>query len=283
MSDSSGLGFGGVLLGFGVGWVVIQYFGVSWDVVPYLLILAGIGIIISSLAFRHQRSQVSELTGGVIGGLMIAIVISSVFGFSNIFPFGRRITGSGVVVDKDYDYQGFSVVEAGNGFNVEVIQDDEYSISVSIDDNALDFLEVSKSDETLSIDLEPGIYSGLKLEAKITMPTLEGLHLSGGASGDVSGFSSTRDIELELSGGSEIRMVGSAGDLTVDASGGSRVNLSNLICNDADINFSGGSNGSVHVEGILDANLSGGSQLTYYGDPELGDISTSGGSAINPK
>lgn len=88
---------------------------------------------------------------------------------------------------------------------------------------------------------------------------------------------------MALLGGSEIKMTGSAGDLTIDASGGSRINLSNLICNDADVILSGGSQGSVHVEGILDTSLSGGSQLTYYGEPELGDIPTSSGSTIKPK
>ena len=283
MSRSSSIGFGGVLLGFGVGWVAIRYLGASLDVLPYILILAGVGVVLSSLLFRQQKSMVSELTGGLIGGLVIAVVFSSVFGFTSFFPFGSSITGSGVIVNREFDYQGFTVVDAGYGFNVEIAQGDDYSVSISIDDNVLEHLEVSKSGDTLSIGLEPQSYQRLNLEAMITMPSLNGVTLSGGSHGDVSGFSSSRDFSLELSGGSEIRMVGSAGDIEIDASGGSRVYLSDFICNDADIQFSGGSNGAVYVEGTLDANLSGGSHLTYYGDPDLGDIDTSGGSTINPK
>jgi hypothetical protein len=280
MSKSSGLGLGGVLIGFGIGWIAIRYLGASWNVVPYLLILAGVGVIFSSMVFRQRNNQMSELTGGVIGGVIIAVVFSSVFGFSNLFPFGGGITGSGNIISREFDYTDFSVVDAGYGFNVKIVQDEDYSIVVSFDDNVLEYLEVSVSGDTLTVGLEPGSYRLLSLDVVISMPSLDGLMLSGGSNGDVSGFSSLQGISLGLSGGSEVIIVGSASDLVVDASGGSRVYLSEFICGDAEINFSGGSNGSIYVTGTLDANLSGGSHLTYYGNPELEDISTSGGSTI---
>lgn len=280
MSKSSGLGLGGVLIGFGIGWIAIRYLGSSWNIVPYLLILAGFGVILSSMVFRQRENQMSELTGGVIGGVIIAVVFSSIFGFSNLFPFGGGITGSGNIISREFDYTDFSVVDAGYGFNVKIVQDEDYSILVSFDDNVLEYLEVSVSGDTLTVGLEPGSYRLLSLDVVISMPSLDGLMLSGGSNGDVSGFSSLQGISLELSGGSEVIIVGSASDLTLDASGGSRVYLSEFICGDAEINFSGGSNGSIYVTGTLDANLSGGSHLTYYGNPELEDISTSGGSTI---
>jgi hypothetical protein len=280
MSKSSGLGLGGVLIGFGIGWIAIRYLGASWNVVPYLLILAGVGVIFSSMVFRQRNNQISELTGGVIGGVIIAVVFSSVFGFSNLFPFGGGITGSGNIISREFDYTDFSVVDAGYGFNVKIVQDEDYSIVVSFDDNVLEYLEVSVSGDTLTVGLEPGSYRLLSLDVVISMPSLDGLMLSGGSNGDVSGFSSLQGISLGLSGGSEVIIVGSASDLVVDASGGSRVYLSEFICGDAEINFSGGSNGSIYVTGTLDVNLSGGSHLTYYGNPELEDISTSGGSTI---
>jgi hypothetical protein len=280
MSKSSGLGLGGVLIGFGIGWIAIRYLGASWNVVPYLLILAGVGVIFSSMVFRQRNNQMSELTGGVIGGVIIAVVFSSVFGFSNLFPFGGGITGSGNIISREFDYTDFSVVDAGYGFNVKIVQDKDYSIVVSFDDNVLEYLEVSVSGDTLTVGLEPGSYRLLSLDVVISMPSLDGLMLSGGSNGDVSGFSSLQGISLGLSGGSEVIIVGSASDLVVDASGGSRVYLSEFICGDAEINFSGGSNGSIYITGTLDVNLSGGSHLTYYGNPELEDISTSGGSTI---
>ena len=75
----------------------------------------------------------------------------------------------------------------------------------------------------------------------------------------------------------------SADDLTVDASGGSTLDLEDLSVHDASINFSGGSSGTISLDGPLDADLSGGSRLWYVGSPTLGNIDTSGGSSLQKK
>jgi hypothetical protein len=144
-------------------------------------------------------------------------------------------------------------------------------------------LDVRKDGDTLKIGLDPGDYARVNLVARITMPSLNDIEFSGGTRGEISGFTSTRDFEVDLSGGSWVIIDGSAGDLVMDASGGSHFDFSEFTVNDADVELSGGSNGSVYVGGRLDADFSGGAHLDYYGDPELGSIETSSGSTISPK
>ncbi len=69
----------------------------------------------------------------------------------------------------------------------------------------------------------------------------------------------------------------------MDASGGSTLDLENFPVHDASIGFSGGSSGTIRLDGTLDADLSGGSRLFYVGSPTLGDIDTSGGSGLQKK
>ena len=88
---------------------------------------------------------------------------------------------------------------------------------------------------------------------------------------------------LSLSGGSGVTIKGEANDLTIDASGGSQLELSSFLVNNANINLSGGSQGTIKLDGTLDANLSGGSHLWYIGNPTKGDINISGGSTIEKK
>ena len=283
MSRSSGLGFGGVLLGVGIGWVALNYLDVSFDVLPYLLILVGIGIVASSVLFKGQNRAMGELAGGLIGGLFLAVIFSGVFGLTDLFPFGSDITGSGDIVSKTFDIQDFSAIDAGYGFSLAVTQGDEYSLAVSVDDNVLDRLDVRKDGDTLNIGIDPGDYARLNLVARITMLSLNSVEFSGGTRGEISGFTSTHDFEVVLSGGSWAIIEGSAGDLVIGASGGSHFDFSEFTVNDADVELSGGSNGSVYVGGRLDAALSGGAHLDYYGDPELGNIETSSGSTISPK
>ena len=76
-------------------------------------------------------------------------------------------------------------------------------------------------------------------------------------------------------------LVGEANDLTIDASSGSVLELSNFTVHDVSVELSGGSISTVNLDGRLDADLSGGSQLWYIGDPTLGNIETSSGSRVN--
>jgi len=80
MSDQ-GMGFGGFLLGLGVGWYVFRYVTADVDMIGYLLILAGAGIIVNAFLSRgRRRSPIQGLFGGLIGGLFLALFITQGFG-----------------------------------------------------------------------------------------------------------------------------------------------------------------------------------------------------------
>jgi len=71
--------------------------------------------------------------------------------------------------------------------------------------------------------------------------------------------------------------------MTADVSGASRFNLGGFMVNNADVTFSGASNGTVNLSGKLDANLSGASKLSYIGEPTMGNVNTSGASTLSKK
>jgi hypothetical protein len=169
------------------------------------------------------------------------------------------------------------------GFRVEITESSTFSVRVTVDDNVVDKLRVTKTGDTLSLALDPGIYTFMSLRAVVTMPDIEGLELSGGSRGAISGFVGLASLDLELSGGSHVEVDGSAGDLMVDASGGSTLDLEDFPVHDASITFSGGSSGTINLDGSLDADVSGGSRLWYVGNPTLGDIDTSGGATVQKK
>jgi len=134
------------------------------------------------------------------------------------------------------------------------------------------------------------------------MPQLRGLTVSGASRGDIYDFSSTEDlditvsgasrvngditagnVEFDISGASTIQLEGSANDMVASVSGASRLNLGGFTVNNADVDFSGASSGTVNLNGRLDADLSGASRLWYIGEPIMGTINTSGASTISKK
>ena len=280
------------------------------------------------MPFCKKRGAISTLTIVliVLVVVVVAVGVTAVF-LLRFWPSGQvvgRVVGSGNLVTEEMDFSDFTIVEVGSAFEVEITQSDSYSVSITADDNLLDYIQVSKTGDTLTIGLKSGYsYQSLTLRAKITMPELYELELSGATRGSVEGFSSSHrfilglsgassldmfdmsagDIEIDLSGASRvtgditasgdapftlsgastIELEGTANDLLIGASGASNLELSDFHVHNANVNLSGGSRATVNLDGRLDAELSGGSHLHYIGEPTLGDINTSGGSTVSKK
>jgi len=216
---------------------------------------------------------------------------------------GRLVTGSGDLKTEEKDFSEFTRVEASHGFEVEITRSLAYSLSITTDNNILKYVEVSKDGETLKIGLKPRVTAGpVTLIAKINMPDLYGINLSGGSRTSITGFSSSHDFSVELSGGSRVTgdtkagnvdfnlsggsqgvLEGTADDLVINCSGGSQLDLEAFSVDNAEVHLSGGSRATVNVGGTLDVDLSGGSRVIYVGGPTLGDIDLSGGSVVAKK
>ena len=241
-------------------------------------------------------------TSIAVAGLMAVLLI---LGLSAgcLDGLGYDVTGSGDLTTETFNFSDFSRVEAHSGFQIELTQSNTFSIEITADDNIHEFIEVEKSGETLSIRLRGNrFYHSVTLRAKVTMPELYKIELSGGSQGSITGFSSSHDFEvemsggsrlsgditasdtvLELSGGSQANLEGEGDDLTVDTSGGSQLDLEDFLIDNANIKISGGGRATVNVSGTLDVDLSGGSRVLYVGDPTLGSVKLSGDSRVSEK
>jgi hypothetical protein len=90
----------------------------------------------------------------------------------------------------------------------------------------------------------------------------------------------TETLRLANSGGGVASIAGATATAEVEMSGGGDFDAENLQVVELVINASGGGSATVWVINRLDADLSGGSSLSYYGQPEIVNRNTSGGSSI---
>jgi hypothetical protein len=89
MSDSPAMGFGGFLVGLGVGWYVFTTLEITGNLFAWLIILCGAAIVLSSLLKWGQRDRgLGGIVGGVIGGLILSLFITTGFGFIDVFDGG---------------------------------------------------------------------------------------------------------------------------------------------------------------------------------------------------
>ena len=109
------------------------------------------------------------------------------------------------------------------------------------------------------------------------------IELEASGASRVTGSIAAGDAEFDVSGASTVTLAGSANDIVVDASGASHVGLGDFPVNNAEVKLSGASRATVNLSGRLDVDLSGASNLSYIGEPTMGDISISGASTISSK
>jgi len=256
----------------------------------------------------------------------VLIISGMLAGCDSVVPGGSILEGDTVTEELTFD--NFSGIDVGSAFDVTITRADSYKVVITADETLYDYIEVTKSGGILQIYLKPHhIFTdftiGAKtLKAEITLPVLTNLALSGATSGTMTGFVSTEDIILNISGASslkiigggfddvkcevsgasrisgnitadDIRMVvsgaskadlsGTAGDMILEVSGASKADLASLNIDNADIELSGASAATVNVKENLNPVLSGASSLYFYGNPNMGDLEVSGASTIKHK
>jgi hypothetical protein len=237
--------------------------------------------------------------------VLFVTAITALAMLSGCFPIvvgGEQVVGSGRAITEEYDFSGFTRVNVGSAFEVDVNQGDNYAVAVTVDDNIVQYLDVRLDGDTLRIGLKPTIRFGFRntvLRAEVTMPELEGLDVSGATRTRVNGFSSDKMVEIEVSGASQLTGDVSSSEMNIEASGASRVELNgetgrldarasgastlrlqDLSSTDTRVNASGASTIVVNPSGRLTGDASGASTVRYSGSPASVQVDTSGASSV---
>ena len=198
---------------------------------------------------------------------------------------------------------GFDAIEVGGGIDLFVRKGEGFVVEVEATEKDAAKIVTEVVGKTLQIRRETSFdfFNWGDLGAvHVTLPALVALDASGGSdvraegmfSGDnlridASGGSDvTIDVtagvlDLEVSGGSDMRISGSARSARVESSGGSDLNASALTVDEADVDSSGGSDLRIAVRQKIVADASGGSDITYTGQPASVSVNTSGGAEIH--
>jgi len=183
----------------------------------------------------------------------------------------NQINGSGNAVETAFDFDSFSAVSVSETCSLTVTQGDNFSILITSDDNLAEYVEVTESENTLSLGLKSGYsYNNIIFEARVTMPDLKGLSANGATRVQTSGFDTSETVNISVDGASEVSMdyVGT-GALDANVNGASELILNtqtvsgdiDFDCNGASyLKFtaaSGSSNAEINCEGASDIEMKG--------------------------
>jgi hypothetical protein len=231
------------------------------------------------------------------------------------------IAGTGDIITRTYDFDGFNRIEVSTAFEVEVTPSQSYSVSITGFQNLFDYFEVEKTSDTLKIHMKQGTFTTSNPRVVITLPTLTYLSIAGASHGSVKGFVSSSDLTLQvigassldivmtvgksdvevigasqlhgsltttdcrakLSGASRMEISGFAETLDIEVSGASTADMFGFSTKDVWTDISGASTLNLTVNRKLNVQVSGASTLNYKGTPELGKMDISGASSLHKK
>jgi Putative auto-transporter adhesin, head GIN domain len=179
---------------------------------------------------------------------------------------GGSLSGSGKMATRDLAIEGFTGIDARNGFDVTVTGGDAFKVAVTSDDNVLDAISVKKVGDRLQLAVDGRGQSvhTTRLEAAIMMPELK---------------------EVSLDSGSRLTVADPAPrgtSLKLTQKAGTHSDLSAMPVQTANVTLDAGSSADVNVTEKLDYTLRAGSKLRYTGNPAIGVGKNLEGSSATP-
>jgi hypothetical protein len=229
---------------------------------------------------------------------------------------------------KEFNYSGFTRINVRFAMEVEIIRADSFSVTVTGSDALLDNLYASLEGDRLILGYNLNLVSFFtapftRAHARITLPDLRELNISGAAKGVLKGFNSQNDfslyitgashleisdvsvgsmrwdlsgasringqmkvsgnVDFRITGASRIDLKGSAQDMDLEATGASHIDLLDFVIRNARVKLSGASRSTVNMNGKLDVDLGGASNLEYAGQVTMGDVRVTGASTLKKR
>jgi hypothetical protein len=178
------------------------------------------------------------------------------------------VKGSGTLKTEPRPLPSFTEVSLASIVDAEITTGPTAQLELTGDDNLLPLIKTEVHGDQLEIRSQENMRPSQHIKAKITVPRLTKLDISGTGDAQLNHIDSDA-LAISVSGTGDVRGTGHAGRLTVDVSGTGDVRLTALSAEQARVNDSGTGDIDVTVNQTLDANLSGTGDVTYHGSPSV--------------
>jgi len=207
------------------------------------------------------------------------------------------VPGSGNAKTEVRNPPAFTAVSVAGAIDADIAIGPESRVEITGDDNIVPLITTEVRGDRLEIGSRKTFRTRVHLVAKITVPRLTGIALTG--SGDITAHGvQTERLEVnlsgsgtihadrvqadrlavDLSGSGTIRVDGTAHEAQIELIGSGTVALEQLAAERATVSLSGSGDIAVAASRALDVSITGSGDVTYRGDPELKKKITGSGS-----
>lgn len=213
------------------------------------------------------------------------------------------IQGSGRVVKQSRPVQKFDAVEIGGIGELTATQGNKESLTVEAEDNIASLITTEVKNDCLYIQVKPDVNlrPNKPIRYTLTLKELNRIGFSGVIKADIGKINTKAfkisssgackatfaDVQADklstsMSGASNIKITGKAGQEVVDLSGASVYDGENFDCKSADVSVSGACRAVVRASEHLKTEASGISSVRYIGNPTI-EEEISGNASLRKK
>ncbi len=208
---------------------------------------------------------------------------AKLFAIAGVVSLGAIASASAET--KDYDLDGFTMLDVSAGVDVEVSVGGNYSIRAEGESEALEKLRIERRSGTLEIGrvrdrsfFSPG--RKWRVMVHVTMPSLSGVDVSSGADLKASGIDAD-NFSASVSSGADATLSGTCDKLTADGSSGADLEAADLKCASAVADVSSGADLVIYASESVVADASSGGDITVFGGPKSTNIDKSSGGGVS--
>lgn len=189
------------------------------------------------------------------------------------------VAGAGDVATDDRTAGEFTSISAGAGLNVVIATGAATEVTLTAQSNLLPYVSTTVTSGQLVVTVEPpGISSDKPVTLRVTMPTLLSLSLGEGSTGTMEARSEA--MAINLSGGADLKAIGSVGQLALTATGGAKAELGDLAVERCTVAMGGGAQATLRVSTTLTGTADGGATISLVTTPATQAVTTSGGATV---
>jgi Putative auto-transporter adhesin, head GIN domain len=196
---------------------------------------------------------------------MERIVIATFFAVALAACDVAGLRGNGHVVSEQRDLAPFRNLDIRGAFDVDW-RSGSPSVSVTTDENLMQFVQLSVSEGTLHASTTRSVHPTHSIKLKLAGRTLEAANFSGASRLHAYALSGPR-FSLETSGASKVQLEGAVTELVAGMTGASNLRAESLQTKSAEISLTGAGNARVSVGDVLKASITGAGKLEYSGNP----------------
>jgi hypothetical protein len=217
------------------------------------------------------------------GVLSIAFAAAIVCGCHDMSTSSDQIVGSGRIVTQQQQFGPFTGIRLTGIGSVYITQNASQTFLLEADDNIIGRVTTTVDNNVLTIGLQPGSYSGVTINAYVSMESVELLELIGTGKFTLIDPFQMNTLACRIQGAGSMTLRGSADEQLIEIQGVGDVHSFDLETARCTVILSGTGSAEVTATQRLDATISGVGSVVYDGNPHELNQHVSGVGTIHPR